>query len=46
MYQYIGIDISKPTLDVYDGHKSYKFSNDAKGFKAIKNLQILQKSCA
>jgi transposase len=43
MYQYIGIDISKPTLDAYDGHKSYKFSNDTKGFKAIKNLQTSAK---
>jgi len=35
MEQYIGIDISKATLDVYDGKKSYKFENNETGFKKI-----------
>ena len=35
MEQYIGIDISKSTLDVYDGKKSYKFDNNETGFKEI-----------
>lgn len=35
MEQYIGIDISKATLDVYDGKKSYKFDNNETGFKEI-----------
>ena len=35
MEQYIGIDISKSTLDVYDGKKSYKFENNETGFKEI-----------
>ena len=35
MYKYIGIDISKSTLDVYDGKKSYKFSNCVNGFKRV-----------
>lgn len=35
MEQYIGIDISKSTLDVYDGKKSYKFENNETGFKKI-----------
>lgn len=38
MKQYIGIDISKATLDVYDGKKSYKFENDGTGFKEIVSL--------
>lgn len=38
MYQYIGIDISKATLDMYDGEKSYKVSNDLSGFKEIMRL--------
>ncbi len=38
MQQYIGIDISKATLDVYDGKKSYKFENSEVGFKAIVSL--------
>jgi len=38
MYKYIGIDISKATLDVYDGLRSYKFTNDTKGFKSIIKL--------
>ena len=33
MKNYIGIDISKATLDVYNGKKSYKFENDENGFK-------------
>ncbi len=35
MKNYIGIDISKATLDVYDGDKSYKFENTTQGFKKI-----------
>jgi len=35
MKNYIGIDISKATLDVYDGSKSYKFKNTTQGFKEI-----------
>ena len=35
MEHYIGIDISKATLDVYDGKKSYKFENNETGFKEI-----------
>ena len=38
MYKYIGIDVSKATLDVYDGHKSHKVRNDLSGFKAIRQL--------
>ena len=38
MRQYIGIDISKATLDVYDGKKSYKFENNETGFKEIVSL--------
>jgi len=38
MYKYIGIDVSKATLDLYDGEKSYKVSNDTTGFKAVKKL--------
>lgn len=38
MKQYIGIDISKATLDVYDGKKSYKFENNETGFKEIVSL--------
>ncbi|RUM63531.1 MAG: IS110 family transposase [Sulfurospirillum sp.] len=38
MYQYIGIDISKATLDVYDGKKSIKVSNSATGFKKLLKL--------
>ena len=38
MYEYIGIDISKATLDLYDGQKSYKVSNDLSGFKALVKL--------
>ncbi len=35
MRDYIGIDISKSTLDVYNGKKSYKFENNENGFKEI-----------
>jgi len=38
MKNYIGIDISKATLDVYDGEKSYKFENNESGFKQIVSL--------
>ena len=38
MSNYIGIDISKATLDVYDGEKSYKFKNDQSGFEQIVSL--------
>ena len=38
MYKYIGIDVSKATLDVYDGQESYKVSNDLSGYKAITQL--------
>lgn len=35
MDDYIGIDISKSSLDVYDGKKSYKFPNNHDGFEKI-----------
>ena len=35
MYKYIGIDISKATLDLYDGKKSSKITNDTQGFQFI-----------
>jgi transposase len=38
MYKYIGIDISKSSLDLYDGKKSYKVSNTITGFREIKKL--------
>ena len=38
MYKYIGIDISKATLDLYDGTKSYKVRNDVTGFKELRAL--------
>jgi len=38
MKNYIGIDISKSSIDVYDGKKSYKFENNEKGFKKIISL--------
>jgi transposase len=38
MRDYIGIDVSKATLDVYDGKKSYKFENNEAGFKKIVGL--------
>lgn len=31
----IGIDVSKLTLDVYDGEKSYQFMNNTEGFKHL-----------
>ena len=38
MKNYIGIDISKSTIDVYDGRKSYKFENNKIGFKQVVSL--------
>jgi len=38
MKDYIGIDISKATLDVYNGKKSYKFENNETGFKEIVSI--------
>ena len=38
MKNYIGIDISKSSIDVYDGKKSYKFENNESGFKEIITL--------
>jgi transposase len=38
MKNYIGIDISKSSIDVYDGKKSYKFKNNEDGFKKIISL--------
>jgi len=38
MKNYIGIDISKSTIDVYDGKKSYKFENSEIGFKQVVSL--------
>jgi transposase len=38
MYKYIGIDISKATLDLYDGKRSYKLENNTKGFREIVKL--------
>ena len=38
MKNYIGIDISKSTIDVYDGKKSYKFENNKIGFKSVVSL--------
>ena len=38
MKNYIGIDISKSTIDVYDGKKSYKFENNTSGFKEVIGL--------
>jgi len=38
MRHYIGIDISKATLDIYNGKKSYKFENNENGFKQIIEL--------
>ena len=43
MYKYIGIDVSKATLDLYDGQKSYKVSNDLSGFKEIIQLSATKK---
>ena len=38
MKNYIGIDVSKASIDVYDGKKSYKFENNEKGFKEVVSL--------
>lgn len=38
MRKYIGIDISKASLDVFDGSKSYQFHNDEEGFRQILSL--------
>jgi transposase len=38
MKNYIGIDISKSSIDVYDGKKSYKFDNNENGFKKVISL--------
>jgi transposase len=38
MKQYIGIDVSKASIDVYDGKKSYKFENNLIGFKKTISL--------
>lgn len=38
MKYYIGIDISKLSIDVYDGKKSYKFENNESGFKSLISL--------
>ena len=38
MKNYIGIDISKASIDVYDGKKSYKFENNENGFNKIISL--------
>ena len=35
MVKYIGIDISKATLDCYDGKNSFQVSNDTHGFQEI-----------
>jgi len=35
MKNYIGIDISKSSIDVYDGQKSYKFENNEDGFQEV-----------
>ena len=38
MKEYIGIDISKSSIDVYDGKKSYKLENNEDGFLMIISL--------
>ncbi|CAA6799416.1 MAG: Unknown protein [uncultured Sulfurovum sp.] len=38
MKKYIGIDISKSSIDVYDGKKSYKFDNNEVGFNSVVSL--------
>jgi len=38
MKKYIGIDISKSSIDVYDGKQSYKFENNEIGFQKIVSL--------
>ena len=38
----VGIDVSKLTIDVYDGKKSYQFKNSITGFKQlIKKLLVI-----
>jgi len=37
MNQYIGIDISKATLDCFDGRNSYRLPNTPEGFKQIRH---------
>ena len=43
MEKYIGIDISKATLDLHDGEKSYKISNNCEGFTFIRKLAKYKK---
>jgi transposase len=31
----VGIDVSKLTVDVYNGQKSYQFKNNVTGFKHL-----------
>ena len=38
MKNYIGIDISKSSIDVYDGRKSYKLENNKDGFQKVVGL--------
>lgn len=38
MKKYIGIDVSKSSIDVYDGKKSYKFENNQVGFNSVVSL--------
>ena len=38
MKNYIGIDVSKSSIDVYDGKKSYKFDNNEVGFRSALSL--------
>jgi len=38
MKNYIGIDVSKSTIDVYNGKRSYKFENNETGFKQVVSL--------
>ncbi|CAA6824578.1 MAG: Transposase and inactivated derivative, partial [uncultured Sulfurovum sp.] len=38
MKKYIGIDVSKSSIDVYDGKQSYKFENNLLGFKKVTTL--------
>jgi len=45
MCKYIGIDISKATLDVYDGKHSHKFPNNTRGFKQILKLASAKEAC-
>jgi len=45
MCKYIGIDISRATLDLYDGKQSYKFPNTPKGFQQILQLASAREAC-